>query len=778
MANSDNMTKPLLNFIAKAPFDATYDPLLGRNVVDANENEQFEAEITKTGSVFDDPDLDFAYVAPVASAAATADIETIVEDREVNLETVLSESESAVNEPEPEPVFVDEPLQDEISDVDFTNQSEIPSETIETTTTENSTNFQTAETEELEPTLSEGALIEEVQPNNEDNSDFQIEENTHTPTLENEKSEVLEDLFAPKPEKQSNNVVFDLFGPIFKSGRIKIRNLGPILGGKSDKVLNVGPILAGGAEKTQTSDTNPIFAEPIFGQKPEDNAIESDVFDGPIFGKRKSIENENGLSSSFVENDEARTEVEPPAQPESEQDEHLVEENPETLQSSEILEQPSDMENTETAAEDLLIDETSQIEAQDVEDNSIDAQISPETEIAVEAPSESPEAPTNDEPEALNGDFSSDEHQVQENAQDDKTSPEGGSDTSIGADETDEAIKTRGDILREKYEQAKRKENRQKVRAKALKANKKKKPFNPLAFFAAVSTTGTFAILSTAALLAPLGPPFDAISFGNWYIATLGFIGVLTWLYMRYWAMGAITAVLLLINLMSFVPTLGSAPKGGKADRVIGWVDLNYSGAAFDKAIQAAENNKTDILLMARANLTRVPANWSLLQAPIRNDPNSITILSKGNWAAATLVGEPTMARLVDNSITIIAVNPLDPSRQKERQAERESMINRAAARTGTQETPVIAIGSFDEPSWSRQMVGFAQNGLVKRVRCGGYFGSTVNNGLFNLAPDHVFARGLIVSKCNIGGALPGGAHRPLWISVRADESLNKAASQ
>lgn len=826
------MTKQTLNFIAIARFDKNYDPLLGRNVFEDNDDKLNDGPINSTGSVFDDPDLDFTYVAPITPQPNTIEqtekpfvndeLQEIVisasepqsrfgiAKEEIEEQDIPQDNAHASDEIKADEEIIDNFLSDDnhnsnAAQMEIETTSDTISFEIESNPSE-SMDFEEPKKEEYDTLNNDGKIIET-------NADIEIIAQEQTP---NTNSEI--DLFAPKPESEKPTQFDNLFGSILAGGVKRIRNFGPILGKKGENFINLGPILASDNSKNN-QDSNDlvdskVFNEPIFAQKEPISFNESPVFGEPIFAKKPDKAN---LQGDELEGDENSINFWPPIAKkekiannsndiatniEEDMSHEIDKAQDVNVSEKEAIEGFSNF-NDETAPEQLHLqpiqpnektdelinsventDDSSDYAQTEYSDNLENDQQVIEAEIKdIEEPSfaDNYTLSNSDEANSLEANtldvgqkhIDSDNIDIAPNQ--DKTfaeTPEVSAENESEAEE--ENLKTRGDILREKYRQAKRQEHREKMRKDALKAKQKKKKSNPLLLLVAIFFTGTFAMLTIAAMLAPLGTPFDAISFAKWYIATLGLASVLIWVSMRNWLISIVSGLLLVFNLMSFVPSLGGAPRGGKADKTIGWVDLNNSAPAFEKIVNDAENNGTDILFLARANLTQIPANWVLLQAPIRNDPNSITILSKGNWAAATLTGEPTMARLLDNSITIIAVNPADPSKSKEKQADRESMINRAAARAGTQETPVIALGNFDEPSWSRQMVGFSQNGQVRRVRCGGYFGATLNNGLFNLAPDHVFTRGLIVSKCNIGGAMPNGAHRAIWLSVRAESANTK----
>jgi hypothetical protein len=248
------------------------------------------------------------------------------------------------------------------------------------------------------------------------------------------------------------------------------------------------------------------------------------------------------------------------------------------------------------------------------------------------------------------------------------------------------------------------------------------------------------------------------------YFALLLVAALGVWLSVRAWPPVVVSMLGLLGYMAIILPTLGHAPQGGTADRVIGWATLGGSGEAYARAM--AEADQAGAVLMALgdppADLAP-PAGWAVVASAAPGDPTAITMLSRGGWRAANVPGEPAMARSLDNTLTVIAVNPPAPEEGARSSPERDAEINRSGARAGVQVTPTLVLGDFEAVPWNRAMGQFSSYGNVERIRCGGPFATT--RGL--LAVDHAFERGVRIADCRIGAVLESG-HRPLFVSTAA----------
>jgi hypothetical protein len=219
------------------------------------------------------------------------------------------------------------------------------------------------------------------------------------------------------------------------------------------------------------------------------------------------------------------------------------------------------------------------------------------------------------------------------------------------------------------------------------------------------------------------------------------------------------------------VPASGIAPAGGKmASAVIGWANVKNSPQALTRVIKDADAKGATLIMLAEAPqfVAQPPAGWTLIEAPIANDPTAIAVLSKGSWRAATVPGEPTMARPPAGDITIIGVHPQDAQKGRHSTPVRNGLINRAGARAGIQEGPTVVLGDFNAAPWDRAMRQFREYGNITRIRCGGWAGGTYSQafGLISVATDHAYVRDVKVTHCKLGGTLPGGRHKPIWLYV------------
>lgn len=289
-----------------------------------------------------------------------------------------------------------------------------------------------------------------------------------------------------------------------------------------------------------------------------------------------------------------------------------------------------------------------------------------------------------------------------------------------------------------------------------------------ISYFVGTFALGLSAISLIMSLLAPLGKPFEDFAAFDFYWAFLAIIGLAAWAYGKS-IQGVIAgAVLFLIYGVILAPNLGQFPSGGnKNPIIIGWANIENSQKSLEAVLKQADEKHASLLMLAGSNgLNSAPNGWELIEAPNGKDPTALAVLSKGNWRAATLPDEPTMARPLDNSMAVIGVNPIDKTNTKRQSPEREALINRTANRAGNEDVPVLAMGDFAAPAWDRQMKFFARTAQVNRIVCGGITGSTQSKFPFSVAFDHAFSRGLKIQKCDVGSRLPQGGHSPLWISV------------
>lgn len=288
------------------------------------------------------------------------------------------------------------------------------------------------------------------------------------------------------------------------------------------------------------------------------------------------------------------------------------------------------------------------------------------------------------------------------------------------------------------------------------------------AFFVGTFSLGLSLLSLIASIAAPLGPTFEEFSSLSWYWAFFAIVAIIAWIIARAIPATILSLIVLIIYLIGIIPPIGQNPTGGNKNRItIGWANINNSSKAFENLIEQASKNEASLIMLAGANgLNQAPKGWLLIEAPTPNDPTALAVIAKENWRAVTLAGEPTMARPNNDFMTVIGINPPNKKINENNNIEREALINRAANRAGNEEIPVLAIGDFSAAAWNRNVKFFARTGQLKRIVCGGYLGTTVNRGLFAVAFDHAFARGLNIQKCKIGARLSNGGNSPLWISV------------
>lgn len=283
---------------------------------------------------------------------------------------------------------------------------------------------------------------------------------------------------------------------------------------------------------------------------------------------------------------------------------------------------------------------------------------------------------------------------------------------------------------------------------------------------------GTGAMFTAFSYLAPFGAPFDLVSAYRWYWVAIAVLAMAAWGAGRKWVMTALSAAVVAANLIVVVPAMGTAPKSANVQAlVVGWANAGGSEQAVAEVLEDADKRGATLVMLAAApdNIVTVAPGWALIEVPAPGDPTAIAVLSRsGDWRAATVSGEPTFARPLTGTLTVLGVHPVDPKAGSRRTPVRDALINRAATRTGQQATPTLVLGDFNAAAWDGAMRQFVGYGNVTRVRCGGWFGTTYSDalGVFGLAVDHAFTRDLRVLRCQIGARLPQGRHSPLWLTI------------
>jgi hypothetical protein len=301
---------------------------------------------------------------------------------------------------------------------------------------------------------------------------------------------------------------------------------------------------------------------------------------------------------------------------------------------------------------------------------------------------------------------------------------------------------------------------------------RKKKTKKP--YIAAFFGTLIFGIaLAMTALSSPaaLGYPWDLISSYRWYWVIMAVVAAGIWGLSRGWKMVGASFAVMAANLFVTVPASGEAPSGGKtATAVIGWANVASNPEALANVFKDADKRKATLLMVAEApqGVFTPPQGWTLIEAPVVGDPTAIAVLTKSTWRAATVPGEPTMARPPAGDLTVIGVHPQDAVKSRRRTPNRDALINRAGTRAGIQEGPTVVLGDFNAAPWDTAMRQFRNYGNVTRVRCGGWAGTTLTQafGMIGVATDHAYVRDVKVTHCSLGSALTGGHHKPIWLYV------------
>jgi hypothetical protein len=292
---------------------------------------------------------------------------------------------------------------------------------------------------------------------------------------------------------------------------------------------------------------------------------------------------------------------------------------------------------------------------------------------------------------------------------------------------------------------------------------------NPIVLFLAMLSLAFSALMTTAASAALLGHPFDMVANYRWYLVLLALVSAGLWLLGKDRKLAIAALIVAGANLFVTMPASGRAPSGGQgATASVGWANVARSGDALRQVLLEADKTGANMVMVASAPQSGaiLPAGWSVIATPAANDPAGIAVFAKSDWRAATLAGEPTLARPASGNVTILGVHPV--GQLSGGGSMRDELINRAGARAGIQEGPTLVLGDFGTPPWNPAMRQFKEYGNVTRVRCGGWVGATTTQayGLIGLATDHAFVRDLKVHRCRLGAKILASQHRPIWVSV------------
>ena len=636
------MGKKLLEFNIPHPLPEDYDPILGRSVGEVRNPNSSATVVTSPNndnvksSVFDDPELDFAYQSPIKEELpqlSAEDIAIILDEKPEIDEPENPESDASENDA---PVALQEPIE-EIDNITETDEPSLASE------------------QEFVETNQDDAETAQALPQSEILSDDVELDPEITPfeTMDGAANEAIDQA------EEENNL----------SDRWRMSD---------DELLE---------EKK----------EEIIANAPE-SILESIPVSDPVSETENVAEN---VSEDII-------------------DETTDDETPDEVVTA--------LETTEAETEELKEEEPSTSEDE--------AEISTQTDT-IEEVSETNEA----------------EIEVEQNQVDETISQPDQS-------EAEPEVKATSELFNEPILAP---PPQPKKRRPKGKKRRKVKIVNEIALMGGVFFSGMAILLLVSTLAAPLGRPFSDIASYGIIWSGFALIGAAIWAYLRNWQMTIASLLCLLGFVVNIVPTLGDAPIGGTGEtNIVGWANVENSPKALQSFVTQGEKNGATLLIVAGANklIAGDIPNWTVIQVPIANDPTSLAVLAKENWRAVTLPGEPTMARPMDNSLTVIGVNPSLGAPKD------NAIINRAANRMGDQETAVLTVGDFGLVPWDRTMKDFTKTSGAKRVRCGGILGTTYNQGLLNIATDHAFGFNAKIQSCDIGDNLPQSHHKPLFVKV------------
>jgi hypothetical protein len=270
---------------------------------------------------------------------------------------------------------------------------------------------------------------------------------------------------------------------------------------------------------------------------------------------------------------------------------------------------------------------------------------------------------------------------------------------------------------------------------------------------------------------APLGYPYDVVSSYRWYWTLMALASLGAWAFVRGRAMMVLSGLVVGINLIVIMPSMGHSPKGGKDTRaIVAWANVMGAQQGLEELLRQSEKQKASLVLIGQPpkSVLMPLAGWKLLEKPDFADPTSIAVLAKSTWKSTTSPGEPTMLQNLNENLTVIGVRPQPPHGSKTNHVTREAQLNRAAIRAGDQAGPIAVLGDFSAVPWDGAMGRFRHYGNIDRVQCGGLFGTTLRQGygLLGVTYDHVYVRDIKVTRCKLGSPLSGGHHRAIFLSL------------
>jgi hypothetical protein len=270
---------------------------------------------------------------------------------------------------------------------------------------------------------------------------------------------------------------------------------------------------------------------------------------------------------------------------------------------------------------------------------------------------------------------------------------------------------------------------------------------------------------------APLGYPYDLVSSYRGYWTLMALISFGAWAVLRSRSMMVLSGLVVALNLIVIMPSLGQSPKGGKVTgTILAWANVKGSTQGLEELLEQSQKREVTMIMIGEPPKTVLtpPAGWTLLEKPDFADPTSLAVLAKSTWKSKTTPGEPTMLQNLNMDLTVIGVRPQPPHNAKTNRVTREAQLNRAAIRAGDQAGPIAVVGDFSAVPWDGAMGRFRHYGNIDRVQCGGLLGTTLlqGYGFVGVTYDHVYIRDIKVTKCILGSALSDGNHRPIFLSV------------
>ena len=249
----------------------------------------------------------------------------------------------------------------------------------------------------------------------------------------------------------------------------------------------------------------------------------------------------------------------------------------------------------------------------------------------------------------------------------------------------------------------------------------------------------------------------------------------------KQWRHAAGASVLVAINVLPVLISLGGAPQTPAGDARITVVGLNVNTFSGDPKRVLAWLQTVDADLVG---LTEIDPHWIKALAPLRARwPHWVELPNDGNFGLALLSRRPVIAqraqRLAGHEVKniratvqtplgpveVVVMHPPPPLNARWA-AMRDEQFEALAAEASQAKTPLLIVGDLNATPWARALDPLLDAGL-RHGRVGQGVHPTWPDGWWPLGVpiDHVLVRGLVVTEHRVGPSV-GSDHRPIVVTL------------